>query len=196
MQVTVNIEAAQMGETVVEMFNSLTGEDRKELMKDIMREWFSTPINFEQVALEETLIRDIRAGKHNQDIEYYDRDKLHRLTDQEIRTKGWFIKLRGTRCIDSRAQMVNCAIDEAKTVFAAEIQNMVKTDPDIQKAKDIVLEELKKAYPTMMHDALLGYFSSFMNQLSLGINQAMAQTQSTNLIMNNIQQRMSQIGMN
>ena len=71
---------------------------------------------------------------------------------------------------------------------------MVKTDPEIQAAKEIVLDELKKGWPQAMHNALLVYFSSFMQQTSQNVAQNLCQTQYIGTMMNNIQERMKQIG--
>lgn len=194
MQVQVTIEPGQMGETIVEMFNSLTSEQRMVIMKDIMREWFATPVRFEQAAMYEALIREIRAGKHNDAISWSDRDNVRNWTDDQIRAAYWFKTLAEKICVNSREIMVAEAIKEAKAVFADEIKDLVKTDPDLNTAKNIVMEELKKAYPAMMHDALLVYFSSFMQQTAQNVAQNSMQTQYIGTVMQNIQQRMQQIG--
>ena len=51
MQVVINIDSANFGSTVEDLFKSLTTEQKGEIAKDLIVKWLSEPSGFERAPL-------------------------------------------------------------------------------------------------------------------------------------------------
>ena len=62
MEIKLNIEASQMGETVVDLFNSISAKEKKTIAKQIMKSWLEEPYQIETNAHRAEALKQIMAG--------------------------------------------------------------------------------------------------------------------------------------
>lgn len=146
MQVTLNIGANQIGETVLDLFKTLTEEQKKQIAGEVLRQWLKDPIPYEAAAWDEEAIAYVRKE------------------DYQARDRGW----NGERCRESayyrrymdkknssKAEMILEVQRQIITFYNSEIKQLVREDPQILKMKDAVCEVVGEMFPKIAHDAMV-----------------------------------------
>ena len=157
MQITMNIEAAQVGDTIVATFNNLTQEQKLEIAKQVMLEWLKEPWDLERQSYEREVFRRLRA-----DTGF--RSNSGKTDDQLRQDYDYSNKMR--EFMSTREKMINTITTEVANHYRACVAEIIKNDPQIQEAKGIVLEAVKKIFPAAIHNALVKFFSDQMGAIS------------------------------
>ena len=160
MQVNLTIDAAQLGETVVDVFKSLSSEQRQEIAVAVLREWLMQPNDAEFIK------DDIFAMQAARSLSYYLRDKA----DAEVRKSEEYRKAIA-RSTNPKTQMIRFVRDEAVSQFQASVKEMVASDPQIQKMRDAVCEVVRENFPRVVHDAMVLWVAANLDKaVSAAVN--------------------------
>lgn len=189
MQVTLNIDASQMGDTVLDIFKNLTTEQRSELAMSMMKQWFADPIDFEKANWIQQEIMDIKktwtkpCGNDywspsvpekfkSFNLDWTLKSKIEKgiATDEEIMFSAEFQKYMVQNFTSTRDMMVQIVIEEARKVFNTHVSTFVKEDPQMEEIKNTALQEVVRAFPEMAQHALVSYFIANMNGMANQLN--------------------------
>jgi hypothetical protein len=144
MQVTLNIESGQLGDTVVELFQSLTLEQRQEVARDVLREWLREPYDVERKAFEEQVRREEDPNRH------------------------WNIRERLANFRSTRETMVQEIIKQVIEYFQKTIAEEIQSDEQITKLRDELTAEVKSKFPDYVRNAVVSWFASHMESILSG----------------------------
>jgi len=188
MEVTMKIEAHQMGETVLDIFKNLSEDDKKSLALDIMREWLKSPEfmespNYEQLVIDEFRkgIRSAWTGRYNDDTpdDVIRRDHNFEKTVREYRT--------------SKQCMVESIRSEIVEYYNQELSKEIRDSEVITRIKDETFQEIAKRFPDIIQNTLVRVFSDHLLSLKLAIENAGMQAIQANGM---TQQILSRLGNN
>lgn len=188
MQVTLNIEAGQLGETVVDLFKSITPEQKKELAVQVITKWFEEPHGFERSTHESRLIREIQSGERN--IGYYNNEGKG-WSEEKIRDSYQFKQLANT-FVSSREMMVKEIITETVKYYKEKVDTLVLNDPQINNYFETVKEELIKKFPELSQTAVSFWFSERMREIGDAVRATHNNTDTINQMFQDINKRLQQ----
>ena len=120
MQVTMNIDGSQIGETVLDLFQNLSADDKKSLATQMVREWLLDPAKFEHSSIDARAIKYCRTNASS-----WDKDK----EDHYWRQQGEYRKF-----IDANPNTKEGMIRSFQTEFA-------------KHAKEEILRGVREAAP-------------------------------------------------
>jgi predicted DNA-binding ArsR family transcriptional regulator len=146
MQVTLNIESGQLGDTVVDLFKSLDQNQRKEIATQILTEWIRNPDVIESKAEEEKALQYVKNKASSWDISNKSDEELKRL----IEYRDYFRKNPS-----SKQQMIGQVKKEITEFYQAEVHKLVREDPTTRKMVEAVSEIVKDTMPKLVHDAMV-----------------------------------------
>jgi len=169
MEVTLKIESHQLGETVVDLFKSLTKEQREQIARDTLAKWFTDPYELERAAFEARVIAELRT-RHTKIGGYYS-DKYfddQGISDSQIRsTDEYRDQMRKYR--SSREVMISTAVDEAVKQYKESVVQLVKEDPKLTAAYEAVKAKIEGAFPKMVQTALIAWFAQNLSRAVLDV---------------------------
>ena len=170
MEVRLNIDSGNLGETVVDLFHQLSPETRQQVATDVLREWLREPYEVEAQMLDRQAIEEVRknyTGYQNKvldDRECRDHYRFREIRDRQKSTRHLMVE-----------QITAAVIRHHKKVVTDEIQR----DPQIQAVLQETLVSIRENFPKFVHDAMVAWFSSHMQQLGQGIGEALVQSRQT-----------------
>jgi hypothetical protein len=178
MKVELNIDAGNIGETVIEMFQNLTTEQKEAISLQVLKDWLTEPDAIHRQALH------MRAMAHVRERGYRRSE-----TDQEMmasREYKEFITANATAKTRMVEEITNATIAHQKKV----IEQHIKTDPEMNRIMSATLETIKENFPKIVNDAMIAWFCGNMSTMANGVQQAMMQSQSTQEVVRQIQNRL------
>jgi len=189
MQVVINIDSANFGSTVEDLFKSLTTEQKGEIAKDLIVKWLSEPSGFERAAYEQSLIDQVKAGTIKIGSSYDNVDWTKK-DDNEIRGSYQFNdKMKGYK--SSRERMIEDITSAASRTFSENITTLVKEDEQLKQKWEIVKEEIAKNFPAMVQSAMISYFIGNMQEIQTSMYNLRTNVDSLNYFKDNIQQKLN-----
>lgn len=165
MQVTLQIEAHQLSDTVIDLFKTLTPEQRMELARSTLEKWFQEPYGAERLAyskkVEQELRRlHIRVYTYGYGEKYTDDPNL---SDEQLQASSEYLG-RMAKFRSSREEMVTSIAETAVAHYKAQVEELVKNDPALVAGFEKVKERITATFPQMMQEALVTWFSRQMSQ--------------------------------
>ncbi len=163
MEVTLKIEAAQLGETVVDLFKNLGEDQRKAIATDILIKWLNEPYNIEREAYAEGVLRDFRQSNIELYINY-NRKRAADCTDKEIKDSSEYRdRIRNFK--SSRELMIKEITTEVMTHFKTSIPELIKTDPKFEILRSVFYQFIVDNFPMMIKESFANYFTSQLNMI-------------------------------
>jgi uncharacterized protein YecT (DUF1311 family) len=162
MQITLNIEANQLGDTVLDLFKNLTEEQKKEIATEILTNWLKNPRDIELKANTKEIVEKVR--KKNWQMKELSYDEI---------IKSAFFEEESKKFKTSKNKMVEEIVEKTLDFYKEEIKDMVEKDEMINKVKNEVLSHIKDNFRTYVHDAMIAWFCQGMNQVTQGVSQAL-----------------------
>jgi hypothetical protein len=157
MKIELNIEPSQIGETVIDVFKTLTPEDKKEMAIQIMREWLKEPSLFESCNFEQQLIHEYRTGIRKPNSTY---DKFDENTPESTIRNDYYFKKSVEEYKTSKQGLVEATKREMLVYYNEEIAKELKLDVTINKIKEETYKELTANFPRIITEVLIMAFSS------------------------------------
>jgi hypothetical protein len=167
MELTINVSGADFSGDLKMIPATLSEDDRKDLAKQVMLKWLTEPHDFERHTKQMSALDHIRQrrGDPNLTLE---------------KAKGyweWNDYMKNYK--SSRDTMITEIVSEAIKNYQALSTDLVKNDPQINAAWEVVKTQIQSDYPKYIHDAMVYYFSSRMNELQSGIQSTLFQSTYT-----------------
>lgn len=161
-QVTLNIDASQFSDAGPSILGSLSEEDKKQIAKEvvlgILRE--TNPAERKQ-AEEEALASVRRSGSY-----YANRP------DNEIKQCSDYMQIMNK--FSSTRQQFLIAVSETTMKYMKEqVDEIIKTDPEIQKMVVSITEEIRKAFPAVVQNAMTLVLAKQLEGLSQQIQSSL-----------------------
>lgn len=156
MQVTLNIESGQLGETVIDLFKNLTAEKKEELALAVLREWLKDPEFIETRTRDAVLIDEFRTGKRQPSWSYnkYDQDT----PEEKIRRDENFQNAM-KQYKSSKALLIEDIKAEVVEYYKKHICAQLEQTDAINKARDEAMQIIKWEMPQIVNKALVNMFS-------------------------------------
>lgn len=180
MNINLEIKADQIGDTVIDVFKSLSEDQKKEVASKIMEKWMKDPISIERDVIEQKVIDDLRNKE----------DYLKKQSDAEIRANYRFRDAmknqRGTK-----EAMILSVMESVSSYFKSSVDEMIKNDEAIKNMLEVVKDEIRTNYPKFVHDAMIAFFAGHMQNIGQGITQALMQTDNNQNMMKNIANKLN-----
>jgi hypothetical protein len=175
MQVTINIDASQVGDTMVDVMKSLTAEQKNDLAYKALKSWLDEPIQLpevnviEKAALEhvKTLGKEIYVSKDKEGKNTYSRIYKYpsECTDEQLKTSGEFkdfVKTYKT----TKQQLILSIAEEIKNYYLHEVGKAVQADPQLIEVKDKIFKTVQDNYPKAVLSSVMMFMSNHLNSLS------------------------------
>lgn len=172
MEVKINIETGQLGDTVIELFKNLTQEKKEELALQILKEWLQSPESFETRAKEEVLIEEFRSGKRKPQ---WGSDKFDYETP-ELRIKNDTAYQNALKEYKNSKQIM---MEEIKNEIVNYYKNFIevelKQNEIINKVMQDTINEITNTFPEIINKVLIDSFAqnlvSLKNSIYTNYNQ-------------------------
>ena len=121
-QITFNIDSANIGSTVEDVFKSLTAEDKRELARGIMLEVMTKPNEAERLVFEQQTVEQLIREYENAS---YTHDRIR--TEAEARGSYRF-RERMAKFESSRDRMMRMIVEETTRQYKDMVAELVKND--------------------------------------------------------------------
>lgn len=186
MQITLNIDSTNIGATVEQVFQTLSEETKSELAKQVMLEVLRNPVGAERTSYERKVVEDLLA--YNKSKGNYDNTEEKVRSSYEYRQKMERFKSTSERMIE---EIVSSTIKHYKKL----VDDLVKSDPQIQSQWEQVREKFVADFPNLMQMTMATYFASQMAGISQSFLQASGVRESHNMLATQLQQMFGQQGL-
>jgi hypothetical protein len=188
MQITLNIDSANIGGTIEQVFFALTSEEKKELARSVMLQALSTPMSAERDAFERKVVDQLIAETANET--YHN----NRITNVEEARKHYKYRERMAAFKSSSERMVEEITRAAIGHYKEQVTEMVKEDEQLNKLYEGIRTQMVANFPNMVQAAMASHFASQMGQLSNGIMAAYSVNANLQNLGSSIQQQLSNNG--
>lgn len=181
MKVELQIDAANMGETVVDMFKNLPAEKREELATKVLHDWLREPYEVEKLTADRAALEYARArnsGYHGSANK----------TDEDLRGgyeyREFYAKHKSSRQLMIE-EITKATIEHHKKAVVEQI----KADPQMNAVLTETIASIKENFPKYVHDAMIAWFASHLQSMGSGISQALMQSSAAENQVKQIAQR-------
>lgn len=160
MQVTLNIDTAQLGDTLVDLFQSLTNEQKQELALKILGQWLEQPYQVERAAHEQEIFRKMREiTDWNGKLQYAN------VTDEKLRHEYKYSELmKGFE--SSREKMVREITAQVISHHKQQITESIQTDEKLNQIMTSTFDVIRDNFPNMVRDAVIAWFAQNMSGIA------------------------------
>jgi len=193
MKLELNIDQATIGPTVKELFDTLTVEDRKELSRQIMEKFLAEPHNGERAAYEAATIAEIKTWPGDEYVYVQGhgstRVEYKFMTDLQARSTDRF-KKRMEAFKSTREIMISEITKTAVEAYRGAVTDYVQKDPQLQQVLAATIDAVKTDFPKFVHDALVGWFITNLQQQAGSMLQAISQSANAGLLAESVDQRL------
>lgn len=138
--VQLNVDEANLGKPIEEMFASLSVEDRKEVARSVMLEMMSRPDNYERKLYEHKVFTQLKSIHPTR-------------SDHEIRT-GYDFSSRMKDYQSTTEKLQKEVYVEASKNYTAMVKELVENDPQMQERLALLKDALTKAFPELVQMAM------------------------------------------
>lgn len=169
MDVTLKIEAHQLGDTIVDMFKNLSAKQKKALALEVMRKWLEEPYEAERKAHEAAIVNDMVAN--NARLSSWSSDKRAGdpgVTEADIRASSTY-RDRVKSFKSSREQMVSMIVEESVRTFRESVKRMVEDDEQLKGSYERVRKFIEDRFPAMVQSAMTRWMCSTMQYAILNV---------------------------
>lgn len=193
MQVTLNIDASNFGDTLGDVFKNLSNEQKYHVAKESFEKWMREPYDVEFNTKKETIVKKLRQSPNDEvrvNDSWSERKKTSECTDAELATTDKFKQLLG-EFKTTKQIMVEETTKQIVDYYKTYIVEFVKTDENTQLILKQTIEEVTKQFPAMIHDAIVHWFSLQMNNMGQQIQTALYQSKNAENISKQLAQQIT-----
>lgn len=154
MKIELTIEAGQLGNTVLELFETLTEAQKREIAQQVVTNYFLDDNNqVEREAFSDKVIAELKASG-----ETHYGTKLSVMPDSEIKM-SYKYKTAMEKFESLKSQVINAVRSEVSKHFLMEITEQIKKDPQIEVAKTEIMNTVKASMPKIAAESLVNLFT-------------------------------------
>lgn len=156
MKIELDVNPAELTKSLAEILGSLTPEQKLSIAKETMEKWLREPFDAERQAREAMVIDQM---KKEQETSGYRKD-----SEQEIRS-GYRFRERMQDFKSTKETMVREITLAVIDAYKTQVKQVVESDPKIQAMKDEVIAIIKEKFPESVHDAMVTWMASSMENM-------------------------------
>lgn len=156
MKIELDVNAAELTKSLSEILSSLTPEQRVQIATETMQRWLREPYDAERQAREAMAVESVKQEMA--------KSGYRQETDSEIRNGYRFRQfMEGFKSTkEVMVKEITLAVIDA---YKTEVKKVVESDPKIQAMKDEVVAILKEKFPEAVHDAMVTWMASSMENM-------------------------------
>ena len=173
MQITLNIDTTNFDGTILNLFENLTQDEKKEIARNVLQQYLSEPYDIEKKLFEFNSIQNLK----NSDIKDWYGKYFNELTDEQIKQTSEF-RNRMTNFKSSREQMITTTMNAAIEHQKEQINEMIRNDKQIQTVITEIMEKIKLDFPKTVHDAMVLYMTLQLSSMAGQLGQALLQSEN------------------
>jgi hypothetical protein len=189
MEVKINIESNQIGDTVIDLFKNLSAEKKEELALQIMKEWLQSPDLFETTNYEQLVIDEFRQGKRSPD--YYNR-RYDVNTDEAIIRKDDNFKRAINEYKTSKQILTENLKSEVVDYYKKYIAEELKNNETIERVKVETMKTITQLFPSIIMQVMIEVFASNLTTMQQDIYNTSWRAMNVEALTHDI---MSKVGM-
>lgn len=168
MKIEMNIDASNIGETLLDVFKTLNEDQRKEVAVKVLHEWLREPECIHRTGLHRKALAFARERNswHKEKS-----DEWFSSTDEYKR----FMKDNKT----PKEIMIDTITKEVIEWQKKEITKAIKADPLVEQMKNETMAAIKEQFPRIVNDAMIAFFCQNMSEMASGLSRALMMTHQT-----------------
>ena len=188
MEVKINIEAGQIGDTVIDLFKNIPSEKKEELALSSMKEWLQSPEFFETKNKEQLLIEEFRNGTRKS---YWSSNKFDENTPEyQIKNdKNYEDAIKSYRT--SKQILVEDIKNEIITYYKKYISEQITNHELINQIKEETYKEIAIMFPTIISQVMINVFSGNLTNLQYQIQDSAMKSNIAEEMTKNIIQKLN-----
>ena len=169
MEVKINIEASQIGSTVIALFKNLSNEKKEELALSVMKEWLQSPEFFETKNKEQLLVEEFRNGIRQP---FWSSNKYNEETSEHIIKSDENYKRALKSYKTSKQILVEDIKNEIVSYYKKYITEQIADHELINKIKEETYKEIASMFPAIITEVMISVFSNNLANLQYQIQDA------------------------
>lgn len=162
MQVTINIDSTNVGETLLDLFKNLSSEKKEELALSVMKEWLQSPEFFEERNKEQIIIDEFKKGIRQP---YYYGSKYDENTPDETIMRDEKFKKALETYRNSKQIFVEDIKNEIVSYYKKYIKEQIIDNDRLNKIKEESYNEVAKQFPSIVIECMMLAFISNIKDL-------------------------------
>lgn len=179
MELRLNMDSVNIGETVVDLFENLSETQREQIATEVLREYLREPLQQERAVLEQECFAEMRKT-----------NSRAKDTDESLRG-NWQYREFMDKHKTSKEIMIKQILTSTIEHYKAQVAKEIRQDPQMQAILTEVTNKIKTEYPKIVHDAMMVWFCSNMQQLGSGIATALVQSTSNEAILKQLSEKLN-----
>lgn len=165
MEVTINLDATQLGDKIEKIFDSLTPDQTEKIAVQVLTKFLEEPTYAERKIFSDKLVTNIR------NTESY--HKHH--NDDEIRNS--YKHTEGMKAFKStKEKMVEKITNTAMTHFVKKVDELVEADVELKQIFEANKAEIKESFPQFIQAAMTTWFVKGMSEMQTMMHAAYSQS--------------------
>lgn len=188
MQITLNIDSANIGGTVEQVFASLSDEEKKGLAKQVMLEVLRKPMASERLVYEQKMAEQViaqKAGSHYDRIDTIEKAK----STYEYRTLMEKYKSTSERMME---EITRTAVKH----YSELVSDLVKEDEQVQTIFSVMREQFVADMPKLMQMAMAAQFAKQVDTIKYAFEAASGASAQVQMLGEGLRQRLAANGIN
>ncbi|MHA2264019.1 MAG: hypothetical protein ACXAEN_16620, partial [Candidatus Thorarchaeota archaeon] len=129
-----NIEAGQLGDTIVDLFKNLSDEQREALALQVLEKWVEEPTSVEKDLAKVELLRKYRCK-----LGGYIHNKKYQTDEEILRCYDFQKELNNVKT--SKELMIREVTDQLNKFFKDKVETVVKDSDRVNAALEVALEQ-------------------------------------------------------
>jgi len=178
MQVTLNLDVANVGETVGELLSSLSQEKKNEIAREVFVKILDEKFGLEREVFEEEVITSLLSSGSR----YLNREDAR--TSYEFRQR-----MEGFKPL--REVLLKATYRQVHVQLTSDIKEVVQKSKETKDLIKTVSEDLKAQLPSIIRDAMVMYFASQMTTIMEATARSLMQSQNAESLTNSIIERLN-----
>jgi hypothetical protein len=187
MEVKIQIESGQIGDTVIDLFKNLKPEKKEELALSILKEWLQNPEFFETKNKEQLVIEEFRKGIRKPRYSYKNFDE--NTPEYEIKNNSDFQDAINNYKT-SKQILVEDIKNEIIKYYKEYLTKELKENESINKIKEETFKEIAQMFPTIIAQTLINVFSTNLLNMQNTIQETAIRTYTNMAMTENIMQKL------
>lgn len=165
MQVTLNIDSAQLGQEVSEFMKTLTVNDKQNLVTEILKDYYSEYAKFDA---SENQLKDAEALAYVKKEDYYSREG--KKSEEEMRKTSYyadFMKKQPTMAEKIRREISSLV----QTELSKTVREFVDKDDTYKKLVEDSMATVKAQFPILVQQAMVQHMAGQLPMLVTQLQQ-------------------------
>jgi len=179
MKVELNIDASNIGETIIDMFTKLTEEQKETIALTVLSDWLKSPELIEKSALHREALEYARPRRWNAELS---EAKLMETSEYK-----YYLKDKPT----TKTLMIHKITSEVIKYHEKAIGDMIRSDPEMDRIMKETMVTIKENFPKIVNDAMIAWFCSNMQTMAQGVGTALHQSQSASQMVQQLTDRIN-----